>query len=365
MQVRTDPLQLLHTLHNLHDLLQHLADKYKAGHIAAAAAAPQDGSSSSSAHAPYGPGVPRTLRDDTLASEAAAIQKNYLTQRMTDLEAAAGPYVKALREALPGHYHRGLGLRTDGQVASKGHPHGPSDAHTKPGLSSSREGSGQRAKATPGSDGSSLWQQAMMGEGVDDDMSWLEDDGAAAASDNDDPGTAAAAAAGHSSGIESGWYTGVLDALESSGKGDEVAELIREKLQEADTYRWVWIDVSSGAWRLRLNGTISGVVVVYSLQTIAHAAGFAAMHLYHMTYVKHISQSMPPEELPVCVGHAANHTGKSHATLELRMHSVCNQCTHHKPVLILYHCWFVCLLTGKKSLRMLLHLPTALIHSTA
>eukprot|EP00878_Enallax_costatus_P028465 GHUV01030749.1.p1 GENE.GHUV01030749.1~~GHUV01030749.1.p1 ORF type:complete len:482 (+),score=191.41 GHUV01030749.1:2170-3615(+) len=231
-EVRTDPLQLLHSLHNLHDLLQHLANKYKAGHPAAAAA------SSSGAHAPYGPAVPRTLRDDTLASEAAALQMSYLTQRFTGLEAAAGAYLKSLKEAVLRPYHRGLGLRHHSNSSTGRGGTARPKAHGKGGADSdvATDRAAAAANAGAGSSGSSAWQQAMMGQGEEEDLSWLEDDDPAAAADDQDD-LDPAAAAGGGSGLAVGWYLSVIDMLESQELGIEVAELIREKLQEADTYR--------------------------------------------------------------------------------------------------------------------------------
>lgn len=47
------------------------------------------------------PGVPRTLRDETLQSEAAAIRDKYLEQRVVRLAAHQADYDKALRQASP------------------------------------------------------------------------------------------------------------------------------------------------------------------------------------------------------------------------------------------------------------------------
>jgi hypothetical protein len=235
-QVRTDPLQLLHTLHNLADLLAHLAAKYNSS-AGSSAAATTTAAAAAATGGPYGPGVPRTLRDDSLASEAAAIRDNYLAQRQAALAAAHAAYLKAATEALPV-------LQQHKQHASKPQ----SDEDIVGGAGGSRAagaaaaaGGRQRSSAN----GTSAYQQAMMGvDGGDDDDddSWLEqdlqeDDVAAEESEFEMTAGAAAGAGAAAAAGSAGWYVSVIDAVVEAGRADEVADLVRQKLQEGDTYR--------------------------------------------------------------------------------------------------------------------------------
>jgi hypothetical protein len=236
VQVRTDPLQLLHTLHNLADLLAHLAAKYNSSTGASAAASAAAAAANSAAAAgPYGPGVPRTLRDDSLATEAAAIRDNYLAQRQAALAVAHAAYLKAAREALPvlqqHSQHKGKAQKGQQGVAGGAGSSGAAAAGSGPQRNSSGKGT-------------SAYQRAMMAaDDDDDDGSWLEQDlqeDDVAAEQFDFELTAGAAkgdGAADAAAGTSGWYVSVIDALVESGRAEEVAELVRQKLQEGDTYR--------------------------------------------------------------------------------------------------------------------------------
>lgn len=191
-EVRLDPLQHLHTLHNLADLLGELARQRSTAAGATAAGAAQ----------PYGPRVPRTLRDDSLASEAAGIRDAYLAQRQAQLAAAHSAYCKAAKHALPA-----------------GRIHGSS------------KGRGAAAAAAAGPSSSSRrFQEAMSLDDVvmlGDGGSSEDDDGEAAADGDGDGGAGAGG---------SGWYVALIDALIATGRDEEVAALIKDRLQQDETY---------------------------------------------------------------------------------------------------------------------------------
>jgi E3 ubiquitin-protein ligase SHPRH len=80
------------------------------------------------------------------------------------------------------------------------------------------------------------------GDGDDDDDSWLEqdlqeDDVAAEEFEFEMTAGAAAGAGTAAAAGSAGWYVTVIDALVEAGRADEVADLVRQKLQEGDTYR--------------------------------------------------------------------------------------------------------------------------------
>jgi hypothetical protein len=178
--------------------------------------------------------VPRTLRDDSLASEAAAIRDNYLAQRQAALAVAHAAYLKAVKEALP--------------VMQQHSPHKGKVQQGRDGAggvgssaAAAAAGSGRNAKQRSSSKSTSAYQRAMMGvEDEDDDDSWLEqdlqEDDLAAEQFEFEITAGAAADAGAAPG-SSGWYVTVIDALVESGRADEVVDLVRQKLQEGDTYR--------------------------------------------------------------------------------------------------------------------------------
>eukprot|EP00882_Tetradesmus_deserticola_P019057 GHRQ01020502.1.p1 GENE.GHRQ01020502.1~~GHRQ01020502.1.p1 ORF type:complete len:406 (+),score=141.70 GHRQ01020502.1:53-1270(+) len=235
-QVRTDPLQLLHTLHNLADLLAHLATKYnKSAGTAVAAGAVAAG--------PYGPGVLRTLRDDSLAAQASAIRDRYLAQRQAALAVAHAAYLKAAKEALPvlQQHRQHTGKAQQGQAVAGVAVDTSAAAAAAPAVA----GSSARQRSST-SKGTGAYQRAMMGaegDGSDDDNSWLEQD----LQDDDlaeeqfeleaTAGAAAGAASAGGAAGSAGWYVSVIDALVEAGRADEVADLVRQKLQEGDTYR--------------------------------------------------------------------------------------------------------------------------------
>lgn len=214
--VRLDSFQLLHTLHNLAELLAELARKQQQrprqqrGCSPAAAAAAATGASATAAAAaepvePYGPGVPRTLRDDSLASEAAAIREQYLAQRQAELATAHQAFLKAAKDALPA----GLGK-------------------------SKRQQQSAGAAGSSGAGGGA--QEGILDEllAAGDDLMGTVGDGGGARTGGEDVADGEGTAAGASVG--EGWYVAVIDALKEAGAGDEVAEVIRVKLQESDTY---------------------------------------------------------------------------------------------------------------------------------
>lgn len=213
--VRLDSFQLLHTLHNLAELLAELQRKQQQrqqqrGCSAAAAAAATGASATAAAAAaepgePYGPGVPRTLRDDSLASEAAAIREQYLAQRQAELATAHQAFLKAAKDALP------AGLRK-----------------------SKRQQQSAGAAGSSGAGGGA--QEGILDEllAAGDDLMGTVGDGGGARAGGEDVADGEGTAAGASVG--EGWYIAVIDALKEAGADEEVAEVIRVKLQESDTY---------------------------------------------------------------------------------------------------------------------------------
>jgi hypothetical protein len=80
------------------------------------------------------------------------------------------------------------------------------------------------------------------GDGEDDDDSWLkhdlqEDDVAAELFEFEMTAGAKAGAGAAAAAGSAGWYVSVIDALVEAGRAEEVADLVRQKLQEGDTYR--------------------------------------------------------------------------------------------------------------------------------
>lgn len=209
-EVRLDNFQLLHTLHNLAELLAELARKQQQqqrgqGQLASDGADAQ----------PYGPGVPRTLRDDKLASEARAIREQYLAQRQAELATAYQAFVKAAQDALP------VGLRTHKQQ--------------------------QQTGATGCSHGG-----ASQGAFLEELTATGNDTAAAAAAADEDDGSEGDGSSGDGDDaagvpVGEGWYIAVIDALKESGADEEVAEAIRVKLQESDTYQRE-VGPTAGAW---------------------------------------------------------------------------------------------------------------------
>ncbi|KAK9844148.1 hypothetical protein WJX81_006007 [Elliptochloris bilobata] len=173
--VRVDPLQRLHTLTNLAELL-----------------GPDGGGKL---------GVPRTLRDSELLSEAARIREEYMVQWVAKLAAAERDY----RETL---------------AAVRRTPAGPSeDPASKP--SSAPIGRGFRAAA-----GARRGAAAAAGSGIG-----LRNQGAT------DAAVAAAVAALEADDTDA-WYLDALDLVmaHSADRGDRSAEAIRDHLRLRDQY---------------------------------------------------------------------------------------------------------------------------------
>jgi hypothetical protein len=180
--VRTDPLQRLHTLHNLAETLDAIGRK-------AAAAAARSGAAAAAA-----PQVARTLRDSSLASEAAGIRDAYLASRVADLAAQRAAYAKA-KEAATGSGKRprkGRGRGDAGRVAEFA------------------------ALLAPGAGGASAEE--------------LEGGDSSEGDEGSGPDAAEVAA------LRDGWYVAAIDALERAGRGEEVAEAVKEALMEREQY---------------------------------------------------------------------------------------------------------------------------------
>jgi len=186
--VRTDPLQRLHALHNLAETLDSISRK----HAAAQAAAAASGGGGSAA-----PAVARTLRDGTLWSEAAGLRDGYLAARIADLTAQRAAYNKAKSAAAGGKKGKQL-QQLQGKKGARGVA-----AFTQ-------------ALALPGVDGAG-------GSGVDHED---EEQGL----DGEQAGSAVAAAA------LDGWYVAAIDALEGVDRGDEVVEAVKTALQASEQY---------------------------------------------------------------------------------------------------------------------------------
>lgn len=216
--VRLDNFQLLHTLHNLAELLDELVRQHQqlqthaSGTESAAAAGERRAGAAAGTAAgaaePYGPGVPQTLRDDKLAAEAGAIREQYLAQRQAELATAYQAFVKAAKDALP------AGLRR------RKHTH-----HSAAAAASSHGGA-----AAAGED---EFLDELMPVGDDADLIISADDDVNQT--GDESGEGADGDGGTSVG--EGWYIAVIDALKEAGADEEVAEAIREKLQESDIYK--------------------------------------------------------------------------------------------------------------------------------
>ncbi|EFJ51898.1 hypothetical protein VOLCADRAFT_87560 [Volvox carteri f. nagariensis] len=101
--IDTDPLQRLHTLHNLAQMMA----------IAASASAPAALAA-----------VPRTLRDHTLAEDAAAIRSRYLEQRTQRLVSQEAEYKELVSASSPFHGASGWYLAAIDLLVAAGH--GPS-----------------------------------------------------------------------------------------------------------------------------------------------------------------------------------------------------------------------------------------------
>lgn len=221
-EVRLDRFQLLHTLHNLAELLQELARKQQRAQpqqqqlTSSSAAAEADGNAD---REPYGPDVPRTLRDEKLAAEATAIREQYLAQRQAELATAHGTFAKAAADALP------AGLRKHKQQHQQA-----------AGAAGSSHGSKPQA---------GLLDDVML---LGNDVMEAEDDGLADA-DGSLP------AGDDVSGV-SGWFVRVIDALKEAGADEEVAEAIREKLQEGDMYQRQVRDMDKALLLLLLWGVV-------------------------------------------------------------------------------------------------------------
>lgn len=239
--VRLDSFQLLHTLHNLAELLAELARKQQRGSSSSQQQQQQQGQRGASTAAgaaaagtsgpgtgggpgqdldhdpdpePYGPGVSRTLRDDTLISEAAAIREQYLAQRQAELATAYQAYKKAAADALP------AGLR--GSKHSRQRQQGAAAAGGSRGASAAAAASGGGSRG------------AGRKEGLLDEL--MPSDGEAASDDAEDDGGGGTGADVGSS-VGEGWWVSVIDALKAVGAQEAAADAIREKLRELDTYK--------------------------------------------------------------------------------------------------------------------------------
>jgi E3 ubiquitin-protein ligase SHPRH len=199
-EVRLDNFQLLHTLHNLAELLAELARKQQQQQQQRDHGQLTSGDTEAQL---YGPGVPRTLRDDKLASEAGAIRELYLAHRQAELATAHQAFAKSAQDALPA------------------------------GLKKHRQ---HQAAGAAGSSHGVAAQGAFLEE-----LTATGNDNAAAAADEDDgsegDGSAGDVDAAAGGPVGEGWYIAVIDALKDTGADEEVAEAIREKLQESDTYQ--------------------------------------------------------------------------------------------------------------------------------
>ncbi|GLI64470.1 hypothetical protein VaNZ11_007743 [Volvox africanus] len=98
--IDTDPLQRLHTLHNLDQMLATAAAACDAAALAA---------------------IPRTLRDHTLAEDAAAIRNRYLEQRRQKLASEEAAYKELISASLPFHGADGWYLAAIDLLVLEGH----------------------------------------------------------------------------------------------------------------------------------------------------------------------------------------------------------------------------------------------------
>jgi hypothetical protein len=205
-QVRTDPLQRLHTLHNLAETLDSLARKHAAAAAAGAAAA-----------AP--PPVARTLRDGSLWGEAKTLRDGYLAARVADLSAQRAAYAKA-REAAAG------GKKKARRLAAAGG--GPGRGRGGRGGSAGRgaaAGSGVREFAEE------LAQALTAGDGAGDGGGQQEEN-----EDDEEEVEEVAVAEAVAAAAQDAWYVKAIDALERTGKGEEVSDAVRDALMESDRY---------------------------------------------------------------------------------------------------------------------------------
>jgi hypothetical protein len=204
--VRTDPLQRLHTLTNLAEALDTLGRK------AAVAAASGCGAGAV-------PQVARTLRDSNLATEAQALRDAYLASRVADLAAQRAAFAKAQEVA--------TGAGGGAKRGRKGSGRGKGDSRVAEFACLLAPG----AAAVGGADGAE--------DGGDEEVPEVEE------ADEIDAAEVAA--------LRDSWYIAAIDALERSGKSEEVAEAVKEALLEREQYeragaqnatslarRWVW-----------------------------------------------------------------------------------------------------------------------------
>ncbi|GIL56939.1 hypothetical protein Vafri_12224 [Volvox africanus] len=98
--IDTDPLQRLHTLHNLDQMLATAAAACDTAALAA---------------------IPRTLRDHTLAEDAAAIRNRYLEQRRQKLASEEAAYKELILTSLPFHGAAGWYLAAIDLLVVEGH----------------------------------------------------------------------------------------------------------------------------------------------------------------------------------------------------------------------------------------------------
>lgn len=174
--------------------------------------------------------MPRTLRDDKLAAEAAAIRDQYLAQRQAELATAYQAYVKAGKDALPAGLRR-LKKLTGGQQGQLG-----------VNAASGAAGAGSAAAAAAGA-GSSRGAAAGVDAFVDEllpnsleDLQDLQGEGEGEGEEGGDGDGVSGAGEGEAGSVGGAWYIAVIDALVEAGADEEVADAIRVKLQEGDTY---------------------------------------------------------------------------------------------------------------------------------
>jgi hypothetical protein len=172
--------------------------------------------------------VPRTLRDDKLAAEAAAIRDQYLAQRQAELATAYQAYVKAGKDALPAGLRR-LKKLTGGQQGQLG-------VNAASGAAGAGAGSAAAAAAGAGySRGAAAGVDAFVDELLPDSLEDLQDLQGEGEEGGDGDGVSGAGE-GEAGSVGGAWYIAVIDALVEAGADEEVADAIRVKLQEGDTY---------------------------------------------------------------------------------------------------------------------------------
>lgn len=208
LQVRTDPLQRLHTLHNLADTLDSLARRQ-----------PAAGGSGSST-----PAVARTLRDDSLRHEAAQLRDAYLAARVADLAAQRAAYAKA-RDAAAGGASRPTrrGRRAQGPR----------------GGAAGGDG-GEQVGAQVVQQFAAEMQLAITGTGAGDGSGGSGAEGDGGDGDGDDGDDAAGCGGGKgeevAGRVRDAWFVGAIDALEAAGVAGEVAAAVKDALLSAETY---------------------------------------------------------------------------------------------------------------------------------